>query len=496
MLSDQRRGENIIIYKRIFLILLAVGALLLFVVNRLSGTMQTPPQHKPNIVFFLIDDLGWRDLGCYGSSLYETPAIDQLAADGMRFTQAYSAHPRCVPSRFAIMSGRFPARGGVPGQSTELPLEVETIAEALKAGGYKTFFAGKWHLGKKGAYPDNQGFDVNIAGGKAGSPRSYFTPYNVGHKPWHKKKTPIYGLDDAPEGQYLTDRLTNETIGFLKENIHQPFFVMLAHYAVHDPLQARQEMVDRYNAKLKSMPKPRVPEYIKEGAGFTKMRQDNPVYAAMIQSVDESVRRVLATLDELGLTDNTLVVFTSDHGGLSNRGYRQRQLATSNAPLRAGKGWCYEGGIRVPLIVRWAGKIEPKSETGALVSGVDFFPTLLEAADLPLQPEQRLDGVSFYDALSGKRNRARKPMFWHSPKGRPHSTGDVNCSAIREGDYKLIDWYDDGRIELFNIRKDIGEALDLAEAMPEKRDELYRKLEEWRKEVNAYIDPKPAKRTK
>ena len=455
-------------------------------------------KNSPNILFFLIDDLGAMDLSVQGSTFYETPAVDRLAADGMRFTQAYAAHPRCVPSRHAIMTGKFPARGGVPGGSKiALSLEEVTLAEALQAGGYRTFFTGKWHLGKdENYYPEKQGFHMNIGGGAAGAPRSYFAPYNVGAKPYRNRKPPIQAFEDAPKGEYLTDRLTDETIKFLKENGKKPFFAFVSHYAVHDPLEAKDDLIKKYSDKAVETDFGAGPKFIDEGSGQTKMKQDNAVYAGMIHSMDESVKRILATLDELGLTENTIVIFTSDHGGLSNRGYKKRKLATSNQPLRAGKGWCYEGGIRVPLIVKWPGVVKPGGRSDALVTGTDFYPTLLKAAGLSLKPGQHLDGEDFTDALRQDRKKQRGAMFWHSPKARPHSTGDANCTAIRVGDYKLIDWYDDNRLELFNIVKDPREQHNLADSMPEKRDKLYEKIKGWRKEVNAYIDPAPLKKTK
>ena len=486
--------------RRDFLKIASAGAVSLSVSSLLPGWLQAGQFKTPNIVFILIDDLGWMDLSCYGSAFYETPAIDKLAKQGVRFTQAYCAHPRCVPSRFSIMSGKFPARGGVPGRNYNLPAREITIAEALKEAGYQTFFAGKWHLGKENKpefpFPERQGFDINIGGSSAGATGSHFFPYEGTRKNRNGKikvlKLP--GLEKGEKGEYLSDRLTEETVKFIRNHKDQPFFVFLSHYAVHTPLQAKKKLAQKYEQKLETMPEPTGPAYIKEGVGETKMRQDNPVYAGMIQSVDESVAQIMKTLEQLSLTDNTLIIFTSDNGGLSNRGskrYRgKRDLATSNQPLRAGKGWCYEGGIRIPLIIKWQGVVKPGSVTDVMVTGPDFYPTILQAAGLPLKPEQHLDGVSFLPALKGEKQPVRKPMFWHSPVGRPASTGDENCSVIRDGNFKLIDWYDDNRVELYNIKTDLREQHDLAETMPEKRDELYRKLVAWRKEVGAYMRKK------
>jgi len=494
MKPDRLNSEAPNAGRRDFLRKVAAGAVSLSYLPWLPTLLQSEEKRLPNIVFLLIDDLGWMDLSSYGSELYETPAIDRLANEGMRFTQAYCAHPRCVPSRYSIMSGKYPARGGVPGKSSTLPLDEITMAEALKAGGYKTFFAGKWHLGGKGHSPEEQGFDVNIAGGKAGAPKSYFAPYNEARQPWHRKKAPIEGLDDAPDGEYLTDRLTDETIRFLENNKQNPFFVMLSHYAVHDPLQAKEETINKYEDKLKTMPQPDSPEFIREGSGATKMRQDDPTYAGMIQSMDESVGRIMAALQELGLEENTLVALTSDNGGLSNKGNKDRILATSNQPLRAGKGWCYEGGIRVPLIAKWPGIIQPGVESARMVTGTDYFPTFLQAAGLPLQNAQHLDGVSFLNTLKGNKAPGRKPLFWHSPVGRPQNTGDSNCTVIRDGDYKLIDWYDEERVELYHIPTDLREENNLAAKMPEKADELLKKITDWRNETQAYIKSKPAQK--
>jgi arylsulfatase A-like enzyme len=457
-------------------------------------------RNKPNIIFILIDDLGWKDLSCYGSKFYETPAIDNLAEEGVRFTQAYCAHPRCVPSRFSIMSGKFPARYGVPGKNSNLPIKEFTVAEALKEGGYKTFFAGKWHLGKENnpefPYPEKQGFDINIAGHSAGAPGSYFYPYKGNRKTrsGDELAVDVPGLEGGKQGEYLTDRLTSETTKFIQRTKDQPFFVFLSHYAVHTPLQAKEDLAEKYEQKLKSIPAPTEPAYIKEGVGETKMRQDHPVYAGMIQSVDESLSQIMKTLEGLSLTDNTIIIFTSDNGGLSNRGskrYRgERDLATSNFPLRAGKGWCYEGGIRVPLIVKWPGVTKPGSESNAMVTGPDYYPTILEMTGQSLRPEQHLDGISFRKVLIGEQESTRHQAFWHSPVGRPDSTGDENCSVIRDGDYKLIDWYDEGRVELYHINSDFEEQHDLSKTLPEKTDELYKKLVTWRKEVNAYIRKK------
>lgn len=441
----------------------------------------------PNVIFFLVDDMGWRDSSCYGSAFYETPNIDRLAKEGVRFTNAYTAHPRCVPARYSLLTGKFPARAGIPGASYNMEPEEFTLAEAMKQGGYTTFFAGKWHLQKTDEQsPENQGFDINIAGGHAGAPPSYFFPYNKVRTPNHKTEGGIHGLEDGVEGEYLTDRLTDETVKFIEANTDRPFLVYLSHYAVHTPLEAKPELVSYYENKLKKMSFDG-PEYVDKD-GTTKMRQDNAVYAAMVHSMDESLGRVMDTLEQTGLADKTVIIFTSDHGGLSNRGVdNKRQLATSNLPLRAGKGHCYEGGIKVPMIVKWPGVTKAGTETGRLVTGPDHYPSILEIAGLPFQPQQHLDGVSYVDTLKGKNVERPGPIFWHSPMGRPNSTGDTNCSVIRDGDWKLFEFYDEGRIELYNLAEDPYETNDLSGKKTDTARELLQKLQSWKTEISAFV---------
>jgi len=449
---------------------------------------------RPNILVFLVDDLGYMDIGVSGSTFYETPAIDGFAAEGMRFINAYAAHPRCVPSRYGFFTGKYPAREGVPGNSYNIDPDETTIAEALQEEGYRTFFAGKWHLAKSPEQmPDAQGFEINIAGGKAGAPNSYFAPYNQSKRPGHKGNE-LAGLDDAPEGEYLNDRLTDETIQFLNQYAEktedQPFFAVLAHYAVHTPLEAKEEDIQQFQAKLSDDGD----EKFLERDGATKAEQDNPIYAAMIKNTDESLGRVMETLKRLKLDDGTVVIVTSDHGGLSNRGANnQRPLATSNLPLRAGKGHLYEGGIRVPFIVRWPGKISAGVVTDSVINGSDVYPTLLAIADAPMRPEQHVDGVSFADALQGKEH-VRAPIIWHSPRPRPNGTGDEASSAIRDGNYKLIKFYfPDVHYELYDLSSDPGESHDLAEEQPKLRDELATKLDVALTEMNA-IEVKQGRR--
>jgi arylsulfatase A-like enzyme len=476
-----------------------------------SATLQitvgaTPTYSHTNFVFICIDDLGWMDLSVQGSEFYETPRIDELAATGMRFTQGYTPHPRCLPARYGLMSGRFPGAMGVPGgpENNLRPSET-TIAEVLQTAGYETAFMGKWHLiGTHGTsnLPQNQGFDINISGGKPGAPPSYFYPY--GNQPSDElDKNGLY-LDNATpaggmvtdritgasykrtatrgaSGEYITDRLTDEAIDWMEWNKDKPMFLCLWHYGVHTPFEAPSALITKYQNKLSSMTYDR-PEYINAGVGQQKMRQNYPEYAAMIDSVDTNIGRLIDKIEDLGLTENTVIFFTSDNGGLSNRGGNNtRTLATSNYPLRTGKGWLYEGGIREAFIVKGPG-ISPATNTDAVVTGTDIYPTILELAGLPLRPTDHHGGVSFLDALKGNTYNRGKPIFWHSPMARPYSTGDFNSSAIRDGDYKLIWWYDTpgNNYELYNVKTDIGENTNLISRLPTKASELLNKLRDWR----------------
>lgn len=447
---------------------------------------------RPNILFLLVDDLGARDLSCYGSDFYETPAIDALAEAGMTFQQAYAAHPRCVPSRYAIQTGVYPARDGVPGNSYELRGDRMTIGQAFQKAGYKTFFAGKWHLGKtEDQFPAALGYDVSFAAGKPGAPRSYFAPYNVARDKHHEAKT-IPGVDDAPEGEHLPDRLTEATARFIREHVtqkpDQPFFAMLSYYSVHTPLMAKEETTAKYAKKLKTMETPERPEGMLKD-GYTKLRQDVPVYAAMIEHVDDSVERLINLLEELGLRENTIVVLTSDHGGLSNRGAKsQRSLATTNYPMRAGKGHLYEGGIRIPQIVSWPKKITGGTTTHAVTSNTDYYPTLLELVGATAPEGAGVDAQSFAEVLTGSINYERTPIVWYSPRPRPNSTGDEACAAIREGNYKLLYFFKTDHQELYDIDKDPSESNNLASAMPEKAEAMHQALREWLKQNNA-IEP-------
>ncbi len=442
------------------------------IVTLLAGTLPARAadgNRPPNIIVFLIDDLGWTDLGCFGSDLYETPHIDRLARAGMKFTSAYAACTVCSPSRAALLTGKYPARLhvtdwihghkrprarlAVPKWTEYLPRTEVTLATALKRAGYATGHVGKWHLGdRKEGWPDAHGFDVNVAGYEAGQPPSYFSPYR------------IPTLKDGPAGEYLTDRLTAEAVRFIAANKERPFFLYFAHYGVHTPLQAKKELVEKYRKKIKS-----------------GLRHTNATYAAMIESVDESVGKVTARLADLGLADNTVIVFTSDNGGL-------RPRSTSNVPLRAGKGSAYEGGVRVPAIVKWPGVTRPGSTSAEPIITPDLYPTLLAAAGTrgDAKHNAHVDGVSLVPLLRDPRARLeREALYWHYP--HYHPGGATPYGAVRAGAWRLVEFYEDSHVELYNLKDDVGEKTDLARKQPEKAAELRARLHAWRKAVGAQM---------
>lgn len=475
--------------RRGFLKALGLGAAAMAVPegSAFAGRAAGGNRKKPNFVFFLIDDLGWKDLGCYGSTFHETPNINKLANQGMRFTDAYAACPVCSPTRGSIVAGKYPARLGITqwigGNNRPtayrhyLPLEDVTIAEAMKNAGYATAFVGKWHLGSKDYYPQHQGFDVNIGGDSSGAPPTYFWPYKKRNR----------ALNELPpggeEGEYLTDRLTDESIGFMEANKDKPFLLYLSHYAVHTPIESKAELTAKYKAKAEEMPEHEGPRFVPVyGRYRTRMVQDNPAFAGMVHSVDDSVGRVMKKLDELGVADNTVVIFMSDNGGLSTVA---REGPTCNLPLRAGKGWLYEGGIREPMIIKWPGAVEAGSTCGEPVTSTDFYPTMLEMAGLPLKPRQHVDGMSLVALLKQRGKPKRKAIYWHYP--HYHGSGSKPSGAVRAGDYKLIEWYEDNSVELYNLRDDIGEKNDLAAKMPKKAAELRRLLHRWLKQIKASV---------
>jgi len=481
--------------RRGFLKTLSLSVASLVMPGRVKGAQQhtgLPGGKKPNIVLVLVDDLGWRDVGCYvpaNGGFYETPNIDKLAAAGVRFTDGYAACAVCSPTRAAVMTGRYPARLGVtdwirsrfqggkipaykknpteyvggknkkllcPPNALWMELEEITIAEALESAGYTSCHIGKWHLGADDWYPDRQGFDFNIGGCDYGQPPTYFDPY------FRKGQGQIPTLKPRRRGEYLTDREADEAVNFIREHKDKPFFLYMAHYAVHTPIQAKKKLTEKYRDK---------PRY----------GQKNPAYAAMIESVDDAVGAICSTLNELNLTGNTVFIFTSDNGGLSG--------VTNNAPLRAGKGHPYEGGIRVPAIIRWPGVIKPGTVSNEPVTSVDYFPTICEVADVPIPQDRAIDGVSLVKHLktNGTSKLSRDEIFWHFPHYRG---GIVPYSIIRAGEWKLIKRYEGRTFELFNLKADLSEKNDLSETMPEKVRELDNRLDKWLRATGAKL-PRP-----
>lgn len=439
---------------------------------------------RKNIVLVLIDDLGWMDLGCQGSTYYKTPRIDQLASEGVRFTDAYSACAVCSPTRASILTGKYPARllltdwlpSGrwdpkaelIEGRKIRgLPVEEFTLAEAMREAGYRTVHIGKWHLGSEPfCLPQHHGFDINIAGNAHGAPGQYFFPYQGN---WSIPTTPHRAkwnvLPDGNDGDYLTDRLTKEAVKAIKEAGETPFFLYFPHYGVHTPLQAPDELIAKYE---------QIP---------VAKRQGKPVYAGMVESIDRSVGQVLDAIKETGKEDDTIIIFTSDNGGF----YK----ATSNAPLRANKGSYYEGGIRVPLIIKWPGVSLNGRVIQEPVISNDLYPTCLSAAGLELNPHQHMDGINLKPLLNETERLPRETLFWHFPHYNSHPQS-YPSSVIRKGDWKLIESFDPASVELYDLKQDIGETKNLAATYPDRRDALLEELESWRKAVRAEpMQPNP-----
>jgi arylsulfatase A-like enzyme len=449
----------------------AFGVLLLLTAE------SSPAQSRgPNIIFILADDLGYTDLACYGSKYYETPHIDHMAAQGMRFTDGYTCGPNCQPTRAALLSGQYGPRTGVytvggidrfdwrsrplrpVDNVTQLPLKKITLAEALKSAGYATGMFGKWHLGQSPEYhPGKRGFDEAIV--SMGKHFDFDTSPKV----------------DYPPGTYLADFLTDKAVEFIRRHREGPFFLYLPHFGVHSPHEAKEPLIDKFQSK-------------RPAGGH-----HDPTYAAMIASVDESVGRVLATLDELKLADETLVVFSSDNGGVGGyqkAGVSKTNSITDNTPLRGGKGMLYEGGIRVPYIFRWPGVIAAGTQCDQPINSVDLYPTLLELAKGKPTADYKLDGVSYVKLLEGdgKAKLDRGPLYWHFPGYLGAGQGGwrtTPVSVIRAGDWKLMEFLEDGRLELYNLRKDLSETRDRAGEMPERVKELHEQLVAWRKEIKA-----------
>jgi arylsulfatase A-like enzyme len=445
----------------------------------------TSTRGQPNIVFILADDLGWADLGCYGSTFHETPVLDGLAAEGARLTDAYAAAPVCSPTRASIMTGRYPATVGVTqyvgghgvGKLLDtpsfnfLPTNEHTVARGLREAGYQTWHVGKWHLGPRRTWPDQHGFDINVAGCDWGHPKNgYFSPYGC----------PT--LEDGPPGEYLTDRLTDEAIRLVENSGDRPFFLHLSHYAVHIPIQSPAELVAKYERKAAAMGLDAIDPF--EDGDFApvwhnrharirrRIVQSDPAYAAMVENLDTNIGRLLESLHRAGKADHTLVMFTSDNGGLSTA----EGSPTCNAPLSEGKGWTQEGGIREPLIVRWSGVVAPGSVIHEPVTSPDFYPTLLAAAGGAPRTDRKLEGVDLTPLLIGE-PFARGAIFWYYP--HYSNQGGRPCAAVREGRWKLIHEFENGTLYLYDLSTDVGEQHDLADQNPDEAATLHGKLMNW-----------------
>lgn len=478
----------------------------------LSASMLFGQQHeRPNVIFFLADDLGWTDLGCYGSEFYETPNIDQLAKEGILFKNAYAACPVSSPTRVSIQTGKYPARIGVtdyirgcyhePKNRTEIqktcpvlppdnlfnmPLEETTIGEVLKSNGYQTAHIGKWHVAEDSTFfPQYQGYDINIAGCDKGAPGpgGYFVPYN----------NPF--LKDGPEGEYLTDRLGDECVEILNKFKGKPFFINFPFYQVHTPLIGKADKVSYFEIKAHKLGLDTISEIFdynpvwkyqqpfKKRNYHERIVQNLPVYAAMLSSMDDNIGKVIAELKRLGLYENTIIIFTSDNGGLST----SAGSPTSNLPLKAGKGHLYEGGIRVPLFAVWKGHFPENKVNQSMITSTDYFPTILDLLKIGLPSKLKIDGESMKSALYGKYHD-RGAIYWHYPHygnlgGRP------GC-AIRKGDYKLIEFFDNNEIEIYNIKHDISESHNLMNEEPKLAEKLLRQLNKWKIEVGAKLPTK------
>ena len=443
---------------------------------------QSNEDMKPNVIFILVDDLGWNDLGYTGSKFYESPNIDTLSNYSFHFTNAYSASPVCSPTRASIMTGKHPSRVNItdwiPGNDPKdkpllgpkdldaLPLEEITIAEELKSSGYNTFYVGKWHLGSKGSYPEDHGFDINIGGFEKGSPMGgYYSPY----------KNPK--LSDGPEGEYLTDRLTDEALGLINNrDSSKPFALFLSYYNVHTPIQANLEYVDYFKEKLSRM-NDNVVRTRDEGDALTRLNQTDAEYASMVYAVDENIGKLINGLKDNGLYENSLIIFTSDNGGLSTL---RRVAPTSVYPLRAGKGWLYEGGIKIPQLIKLPGNIEKEIVDDITVS-YDLFPTILDVAGI--NNKNKIDGISLIPRLLEKSKIDRENVYWHFP----HYHGSLwkPGSAIRSGDWKLIFDYESNEAKLFDLKEDPSELNDISNLFNEEKERLIVELEKMKKETNA-----------
>ncbi|NLL84751.1 MAG: sulfatase [Lentisphaerae bacterium] len=457
----------------------------------------------PNIILIVADDFGWRDTACYGSTFYETPALDRLAREGVRFDNAYATCPVCSPSRASLMTGKYPARVGITdwidnhgsihptsGLLTDapylkgLPNNETTLASALRQGGYQTWHIGKWHLGGAGQMPEDHGFDINIGGCEVGSPGrgGYFSPWTIPNLPG----------SDLPPGTHITDYLTDRALELIEQrHPDKPFFLNFWHYDVHMPHDAKPHLTEKYREKAHRLRLDQTTPIV-AGEHFPcnhkshlrverRLIQSDPEYAAMVENMDTNIGRLLEALDRLDLAKNTIVIFTSDNGGLAT----SEGSPTSNLPLAEGKGWMYDGGVREPLIVRWPGVTNPDSLCHTITTGTDIYPTLLDAAGLPARPEQHLDGCSILPALRGDTSVDRGPIYWHYP--HYGNQGGTPAAAIRHGNWKLILWFEHNRTELYNLADDISECNNLASIHPEIVATMSDQLHVWLSEVNAIL---------
>jgi arylsulfatase A-like enzyme len=436
---------------------------------------------RPNVLVFLVDDMGAMDSSLPGADtgFYETPNLEKLAAGGMMFRNAYCAHPRCVESRFSIQTGRFPFRDAAQTSQTGRAMSGHpTLGEAFRDGGYATAFFGKWHLGKTDAeFPHGRGYEKNIGGCHAGAVGNHFFPYHMNARTGKPgKEGPILGLEQGEPGENVTDRLTTEAENWIRTRAEstdgKPFLAFVSHFAVHTPIQGKPKEIAHFKKKIPALaPAAGVDGYI-QADGSSKSRRDHPTYASMVKTTDDSLGRMMQLLDELGLAKNTIVLFTSDHGGLSNRGPEsKRELATSNLPYRAGKGHLYEGGLRVPFIVRHPAKVAAGSTTEEFAVGTDIFPTLLDLCGLKPHTDHHVDGVSLVPALKGGK-LTRNEYFWHHPLPRPTQTGDKAVSIYRDGKFKLVkSYFPKIDFELYDLKQDPYEQTNLA---AEKRSRVKR----------------------
>ena len=471
--------------KRFLLLLVALVSVCRFETSEASGHTDAPP----SVVFFLVDDMGYMDIGANNpDTFYETPNIDALARSGMRFTNGYAANPVCSPTRYSIMTGKYPSRVDatnffsgkrsgrfLPAEMNDrMPHSETTLAEALKGSGYQTAFLGKWHLGPTEEFwPEHHGFDFNIGGHVRGLPRSYFSPY----------RNPR--LTDGPKGEHLTGRLTDEAVELIEKMKDGPFFLYMSYYTVHTPLQAPPKLVAKYKRKAARVVSDRKEFGAEEQVWpdgkerLVRQIQKHATYAAMVETLDNSVGRILQKLKDVGLEDNTIVCFTADNGGLST----SEGSPTSNLPLRGGKGWLYEGGIREPFLVRWPGYVSPGSTCDVPVVSTDFYPTILEMAGLPARPEQHLDGTSLVPLLKNSGKLKRDAIFWHYP--HYSNQGGFPGAAVRMGNYKLIERFEDGATHLYDLSDDVSEQSDLANEMPDRVAVMKSRLHDWYKDVDA-----------